>query len=469
MKRLWINSLTSRIFLSYCAVSLPLVVGRVFSGAGWLSLAAALTIGFAFSLMFAGSINRRIAQIVQRLSRVTDGASLADLVGRQHDEFAPLERFLAQMGHGIRANLARVTGEKETADSILRCMIEGVLVLDPKGRVLVINAQAKSVFQVPPSVDMDGAPLADLSRHPEVRVILEELRDHNFSEEVFSKEIELNGERWFRVNAAVLRDGAGTARGTILVFHDVSDIKRFERVRSDFVANVSHELRTPLTAIRGYVETLLHAPPANVTAQRQFLEIIDRHSARLTRLTEDLLVLSDLESGKAHMALQPIDASQLIQRVLEIFWERALKKNVRLQHFGEPALLMADPDRLQQLMINLIDNAVKYTPAGGQVTVATAVAPTGDSNSKYLELSVSDTGPGIPEKDLPRLTERFYRVDRARSRELGGTGLGLAIVKHIVQAHHGDLKFDSVVNKGTTVRVWLPLTQQVEMASASLH
>jgi thioredoxin type arsenate reductase len=178
----------------------------------------------------------------------------------------------------------------------------------------------------------------------------------------------------------------------------------------------------------------------------------------LSRLTEDLLTLSDLESGKIRLALQPVDPSQLIQRVLEVFWDQANKKNIKLTHNVTPDLpkLLGDLDRLQQLFINLIDNAIKYTPFGGAVTLTASCMPPQNGGASQVEIAVSDTGPGIPEKDLPRLTERFYRVDKARSRDLGGTGLGLAIVKHIIQAHKAELKIESQLNKGTTVRVRLP-------------
>jgi two-component system phosphate regulon sensor histidine kinase PhoR len=228
-------------------------------------------------------------------------------------------------------------------------------------------------------------------------------------------------------------------------------------MRSDFVANVSHELRTPLTAIRGYVETLMHTPPADPKESRQFLAIIDRHSERLSRLTQDLLTLSDLESGKIQLSLQPLDASQLIQRVLEVFWDQAARKQVKLTQKIEPELpnLLGDFDRLQQLFINLVDNALKYTPSGGEITLEARSLPPRNGGTAQIELAVIDTGVGISEKDLPRLTERFYRADKARSRDLGGTGLGLAIVKHIVQAHKGDLTIESVLKRGTTIRVRL--------------
>ncbi|MGH7888091.1 MAG: ATP-binding protein, partial [Candidatus Binatia bacterium] len=418
-------------------------------------------VGLLLAWLFSRYLSRRFQPLVLFSDQVAHGQFPQGLLqSRNSDEIALLERHLNDMSLKIRDNLQQITGEKEKADLILRCMIEGVLVLDPKGQVLVINDQAKAMFHVAEGRDLQGVSMLEISRHPEVHKILEEVLAFDFSARRYSKEVELAEERWFRVNAVRLCDSEDQRLGSILVFHDISDIKRFESMRSDFVANVSHELRTPLTAIRGYVETLLHTPPTDPRDSTQFLEIIDRHSERLSRLTEDLLTLSDLESGKIQLSLQPLDVSQLIQRVFEVFRDQAIKKGVKLTQRLEPGLarLLGDLDRLQQLFINLVDNAIKYTPSGGEVSL-TASHLTAQNGAGQIEIAVADTGPGISEKDLPRLTERFYRVDKARARDLGGTGLGLAIVKHIVQAHRGELNIDSMINKGTTVRIRLPIAR----------
>jgi two-component system, OmpR family, phosphate regulon sensor histidine kinase PhoR len=422
-------------------------------------LALASAAGLILAWLFSRYVSDRFRRLVQFSTQLSHGSYPQDFFpDRGADEIALLERHLNDMSVKIRNNLQQIIDEKEKADSILRCMIEGVLVLDPKGQVLVINDRAKAMFHVPHERDIHGASVLEISRHPEIHKILDEVLTFDFLSQRYSKEVELDDERWFRVNAVGLRDVRGSSLGSILVFHDITDIKRFETLRSDFVANVSHELRTPLTAIRGYVETLLHTPPANPSDSQQFLAIIDRHADRLSRLTEDLLTLSDLESGKIQLAVQSVDSSQLIQRVLEVFWDQANKKKIRLASSVAPALptLIGDLDRLQQLFINLVDNAIKYSPVGGQVTLTAMLAQSQNGGSSQVEIAVSDSGPGIPEKHLPRLTERFYRVDKARSRDLGGTGLGLAIVKHIVQAHKGELKIESEVNRGTTVRIRLP-------------
>jgi two-component system phosphate regulon sensor histidine kinase PhoR len=433
-------------------------------------LLLAATAGLFLAWLFSRFLSRRFQRLVQFSGQVARGNFPEDFFpGNDGDEIARLERHLSDMSLKIRDNLNQILSEKDKVDSILRCMIEGVLVLDPKGHVLVINDQARAMFHAAEGRDLHGLSMPEISRHPEVHKILEDVLGFDFSGPRYTKEVELDDDRWFRVNAVSLRDAQDRSLGSVLVFHDITDIKRFESMRSDFVANVSHELRTPLTAIRGYVETLLHTPPHDPGDGRQFLEIIDRHSERLTRLTEDLLILSDLESGKIKLMVHPLDVEQLIQRVFEVFRDQAIKKNIKLTERLEPDMprLLGDLDRLQQLFINLVDNAMKYTPDGGEVSL-TAARVTGADGFGQIEIAVTDTGPGIPEKDLPRLTERFYRVDKARSRDLGGTGLGLAIVKHIVQAHKGELRIESVINKGTTVRVRLPLAPSNRKPRATL-
>ena len=414
--------------------------------------------GLAVAYFFSRRLSNRVNRLAEFSKAVAEGQFAQPLLPRSgDDELNVLEQNLRDMSLKIRDNINALRSEKEKVDSILRCMVEGLVVIDPKGKVLLINEQAKTMFGVSEEQIRDGS-FVEISRSPAMRTILRDVLAIDFSKNTYSKRVSVEDGRWFRVNAVSLRNGTERPSGSILVFHDITEIQRLETVRSDFVANVSHELRTPLTAIRGYVETLLQHPPSDPADANQFLTIIDRHSERLSRLTEDLLVLSDLESGARKMTFKPVEAGQLVQGVLEIFWDRAAKKNVALSYLSSPGLplILGDYDRLQQLFINLVDNAVKYTPSAGSVTITATHAHFTAQADAWVELAVSDTGVGIADKDLPRLTERFYRVDKARSRELGGTGLGLAIVKHIVLAHGGELKIESAINHGTTVRVFLP-------------
>jgi two-component system phosphate regulon sensor histidine kinase PhoR len=259
--------------------------------------------------------------------------------------------------------------------------------------------------------------------------------------------------RIVQANAVPLVLGAGEIGG-VVVLHDVSELRRLEMVRTEFVANVSHELRTPLTAIRGYLETLLGGGLEDQEHARKFLEIVFRHTERLGRLLDDLTELSNIELGRVHLQLGPVAVGDVVESVLAIMRQRAEARRVALAVALPPDLpeVTADHDRLEQILINLVDNAVKYTGEGGRVTVS------GRRVDAFVALAVTDTGIGIPSTDLPRITERFYRVDKARSRELGGTGLGLAIVKHLVIAHGGELGIESQLGRGTTVHFTLPMS-----------
>lgn len=417
-------------------------------------------LGLLLALLFSRKFSRRVLRMAQFSQKVSQGSFPNEPIQPTgEDELSVLEKNLNEMSRSIQGKIKSVTAEKEKVESILRCMIEGVLVVDAHGRVILLNKNAQRMFHLPSAQDLRDASLMEISRHPEMKRLMEEVLACDCSANCFAKEVPLEEGKWFQVNAVSLRDADQQLLGYILVFHDVTELKRLETVRADFVANVSHELRTPVTAIRGYAETLLRTPPQDPKDAENFLSVIQRHSERLGRLIDDLLILSDLESGKIQLAKENVEAAKLVGQVLEIFQDQARKKGVSLSQQIAPELppILGDPDRLQQLVINLVDNAIKYTSGGGQVTViANRTTPPGSAESSAVEIAVVDTGCGIPEKDLPRLTERFYRVDKARSRELGGTGLGLAIVKHIVQAHQGHLQIESHPQKGTTVKVILP-------------
>jgi two-component system phosphate regulon sensor histidine kinase PhoR len=247
----------------------------------------------------------------------------------------------------------------------------------------------------------------------------------------------------------------------VFVFHDLTQLKSYETVRADFIASLTHELRTPLSAVCGYAETLAQGVDDPETGRR-FLGIIERQSRRLSRLIDDLISLSDLERGLTPLKFEPLEPRRVLEEAAELMREQARRAGITLEVKSAPDLqaIPADHDRMQQVMLNLLDNALKYTPRGGKVAAETRAAGIAVNGGKPgVEFVVADTGEGIPAADIPRLTERFYRVDRARSRELGGTGLGLAIVKHIVQLHQGKLRIESRLREGTTVTVWFPATR----------
>jgi len=371
-----------------------------------------------------------------------------------------------------------VRAAQHRLEDLLGGMIEGVLVIDSTGTVLLINSQAQMLLDLPRSELPLGKPLIELTRHPDLHQLVREVMSGGGAQRPFVRDLQLGGAAplMLQVTATPLPAAPSGRRSFILVFHDVSDLKRLERIRRDFVANVSHELRTPLAAIRGYAETLLGDAFDDQQRARRFLEIIERHTVRLGRLVDDLLTLSDLELGRAALRRVALHADDIVETTFEVLGHKALQAGITLSRDIAPGapLLDADEDRIEQALVNLVDNAIKYTPRGGHVMVsarATDVARTPEgailtAPDGFVEIAVTDTGIGVPPDDLPRLTERFYRVDKARSRELGGTGLGLAIVKHIVQAHGGSLRIESTLGEGTSVHLYVPRVR-VRSAAAS--
>jgi len=327
-------------------------------------------------------------------------------------------------------------------------MVEGLLLLGQDGRIQLANHAFSSLLGVTGEVQN--------------RTIMEVLRLHELSglvekvargEQVLGYELRVSGvaERFLEVSAAAISDGHGGNRGTILVFHDVTRLKQLERTRQEFVANVSHELRTPLSLIKGYTETLLDGAKDNREVAKKFLQTIQRNSERLQLLIEDLLTISELESGRIKMNLQSVALRTLVDRVFEDLKTRAVARKIVLANEVPELQIRCDADRLQQVLGNLVDNAIKYGRAEGRVTVRGQKV-----NGGAVEVRVQDDGPGIPAESLERVFERFYRVDKARSREQGGTGLGLSIVKHIVQSHGGRVWAKSEVGKGATFYFTLP-------------
>jgi two-component system phosphate regulon sensor histidine kinase PhoR len=418
-------------------------------------------LGLAAALALSRRMLRRIQRLVTFASRLAAGEPPPYIAPERRDALGLLEAQLGDMARSVAGTIAELRVEQERLEAILRGMVEGVLVTDLAGAVVLMNARSRELLAVPVEVDTRGRPLVELTRDPALGEVVRELAA---GAAIASRDVTLAGGNGptLQVNAARLRGADGESFGYVLVLHDVTELRRLEVIRRDFVANVSHELRTPLTAIKGYAETLLGAAGDDRETARRFLAVIDRHSERLGRLINDLLALSDLELGRTPLRLIPVAVGPVVDDVLQIFAESVARKGVRVGAQVAAGLppVHADGDRLRQVLINLVDNAIKYTPEGGQVLVR-AVSATGTEHAGMVEISIEDSGIGIPAQDLPRLTERFFRVDKARSRELGGTGLGLAIVKHIVQAHGGSLSISSALGQGTTVRVIFPAADGV--------
>ncbi len=339
-------------------------------------------------------------------------------------------------------------------EAIFNSMVEGLLLLDERGRVQLANHAFAQLFEL--RADITG------------RTILEVLRLHELAEMVerlgpdrpwTSREMRLPGivDLWLRISAAAIFSADGTRQGTILVFHNLTRLKQLERTREEFIANVSHELRTPLSHIKGYVETLLDGAKNDPDVSTRFLETIARNADRLELLIEDLLTISELESGRVTLRLQTVELHAAVAKVFDDFKSRAQARKIALTDETAAHTVHADPGRLEQVLSNLVDNAIKYGRPGGRVVVGAR-----NTDDAKVEVSVKDDGVGLPPEALERVFERFYRVDKARSREQGGTGLGLAIVKHIVQGHGGKVWARSEPGKGATFYFTLPATEPTE-------
>ncbi|MCW5550531.1 MAG: PAS domain-containing protein [Verrucomicrobiae bacterium] len=333
-------------------------------------------------------------------------------------------------------------------EAVFNSMVEGLLLVDDRGRVQLANQAFANLFET--RGEIIGKALLEILRLHELPEMLERI---NSGSPWVSRELKYPGppELWLRVSAAAILNPDGRRHGTILVFHNQTRLKQLERTREEFVANVSHELRTPLSHIKGYVETLLDGAKDDPQVATRFLQTIARNAERLTLLIEDLLTISELESGRVTLNLQLLSLHQLVGKVCDDFKARAAGKQVLILNEVPKLKVRADAIRLEQVLSNLVDNAIKYGRADGRVTIGASAA----SEAK-VELFVRDDGPGLPAEALERVFERFYRVDKARSREQGGTGLGLSIVKHIIQGHGGRVWAKSEAGKGATFYFTLP-------------
>jgi len=423
--------------------------------------AVALLVALGIGIFVAGRVTRPVVEMQDVARQMSEGHFDVRAPARSPDEIGTLGRSLNVMAGRLREKIGDLEREQAKAKAVLDAMVEGVIATDGHDHIILINERARGIFGLG-TARVERRPLLEVVRNVNLHDVLVAGRDA-MDGGVVSREVRLPepADRVLQVHAVGLKF-PGDERGVVVILHDITELRRLEQVRTEFVANVSHELRTPLTAIQGYLETLLDGALEEREHARKFLEIVFRHTERLGRLTDDLTDLSNIELGKVSLRLEPTSVAEIADSVVTIISPRASGGQVKVEARLPVDLpeVLADRDRLSQILINLVDNAVKYTPKGGQVTVEGRVDPAG-----MVEVTVRDTGVGIPKADLPRLTERFYQVDKARSRDLGGTGLGLAIVKHLVLAHGGELDIESELWKGTSVRFTLP--RGVRTASAT--
>ena len=404
----------------------------------------------------ARSLTHPISELTEKAIQLVSRTLHREVQVSSTDEMGGLAKVVGEMDIQFRNQIEEMSKEKDYLQTILKGMTEGVLVVDGRGRILTVNDALRKLLSLSSDVS-DKMPL-EIIRNAELEgAIRKALHDG----ENIALELDLgkSGEKTIEVNVVSilpssrsLDEGSEGIRGAIAVFHDITRLKELEKIRQDFVANVSHELRTPLTTIKGYAETLLEGALKEDQAF-QFVQVIKRHTDRLTKIVEDLLMLSRIETKEFHLKLEVVPLPNFIDDILDFVKDPAEKKKISLSRNEIPPSLSVQGDRnhLEQVLINLLDNAIKYTPEGGRVTVSAI-----EKDSKDIQFSVEDNGIGIPKEDLSRIFERFYRVDKGRSKELGGTGLGLSIVKHLVQAHGGSVWVESQLGKGSTFYFTLP-------------
>ena len=410
-------------------------------------LVSSAAVAFLFSRRLTTPI-RDMEHFTERLRR---GETPGTLMIRSSDEIGLLAENINYMVDELQKRIAALQEEKAKVEAAFSSALDGILILDHQGRIEIVNRGMWAMIGERYR-DIVGKTPLEAFRNLGLQKALDKYRSGDMP---VSQEIELGDGEPVMLDVSITPvRGVDAAEGkTMLVFHDVTRLKKLERMRVDFVANVTHEIKTPLTAILGFVETLQEGAIEDRETAKKFLSTIARHAERLNRLVEDLLTISNIELGEMRFCFESVALSGVAQSVLHMIQLKAREKKIELTSAipEDFPLISADRDRLSQILINVLDNAVKFTSEGGTVTLSAAQAA-----GNEVVVKIADTGIGVPRDEIPRLGERFYRVDKTRSRELGGTGLGLSIVKHLMTAHKGRMEVESLLGRGTTVSLYFP-------------
>ncbi|MFH1912612.1 MAG: ATP-binding protein [Pseudomonadota bacterium] len=412
------------------------------------------------SLVLALMFSVRAISPIRKLAAFTEKARTGKISGKirieSRDEIGALAENINAMVDVLQEKIRIADEERRQLQSVFAGMAEGIMVLDKEGRIETLNRGMEELIGSRIG-ELYGRTILDAFRNVQLQDALERFRATG--ETVF-QEITLGEENPVVLDATIsaIQDETDGVQKTMLVFHDVTRLKKLERIRTDFVANVTHEIRTPLTAIIGFVETLQQGAVDDRQKARTFLKTIHENAQRLNRLVDGLLTLSGIEMGETNLRPERLAMGDVLDHALAVVATRVAEKKLTIIKEIPKALppVRADRDRLVQILLNILDNAVKFTPAEGTITV-TALP----STDVYLTVRIADTGVGIPKGEIPRLGERFYRADKTRSREPGGTGLGLSIVKHLMKMHQGRMSIDSSLGHGTTVSLQFPIFQEL--------
>ncbi len=411
----------------------------------------ALALAFALSIVFSRHFSARIRELTQFSVRIARGEFSPLRYRGAGDELHDLARSLNQTAEALSATIERLTEERNRSATILESMVEGVVVVDPSKRIVFGNSAFRRLVQA--GEEIAGKDLLEVVRLVGLHTALDDALRHQRGMRVHASGEGATKGAW-DISIASVMSATGQLAGAVAVLHDISEVRRLEQVRRDFIANVSHELKTPLATILGFAETLLTGALEDQEHNRRFVGIIRDQAASMAKLTEDLLDLSQIEAGQLKLQLEPLVLPELLTNCLHAM-EPAIKQKRLALSLDMPAPLpsvRADRMRLRQVVGILLDNAAKYTPEGGRVTLRAFASEV----KKTVTVQVEDTGIGILSTDLPRVFERFYRVDKSRTRESGGYGLGLAIARHIVENHGGRIWAESQAGRGSTFSFTLP-------------
>lgn len=458
------DRVTTGEFDGYVRLSMSLATVEKGLAQGWFWMFGGLLILF----LVAGLVSYRVAagltKPLEQITRVAHRISGFDYDARvkldRKDEIGQLGLAINGMADSLQQQLKRIRDNEDLMQNVLANMTGGILMVDTSERIALINREAERILHMKGELLL-GKSYQVLKRNYEFIKFMEEgiARKEAVQEErnVYDPE-----EKILLFDSVPMFEDNGNYRGMLFLLQDVTEIRRLERIRSEFVANVSHELKTPIAAVKGFAETLLAGGVKDEETARSFLQIIYDEGDRLNRLIGDILELSKIESKRVPLEYAPVQLKELFDSIYEVLLPAARKKSISMSHdVPEHLFIEGDEDRLRQIFMNLLSNAISYSLEGGKVRVSASIAGE-DGAEEKIRFTVSDTGIGIPKKDLPRIFERFYRVDKARSRGSGGTGLGLSIVKHLVELHRGTIRVESKVGEGTTFILELPLMHALD-------
>lgn len=434
----------------------------------WFGLITGLLLLLAVAAAASWRIARGMTKPLEAVTRAAQRIRNMDYEARvevdPRGEIGELGRAVNAMAESLQQQMVRIRQKESQLESVLDNMTSGIVMINRAGVILLLNRMAEELLGMP-ARDLLGRHYTEARQQYELMQMIGdalERREHLRDELTFY----YPEERQIEINLVPI-EGRDDSGGLLLVLQDVTAIRRLERMRSEFVANVSHELKTPIAAVKGFAETLLGGAGSDPETQRAFLKIIHDESDRLNRLVNDILELSKIESRRAPLLFSPVELGPFIGKTVELLAKEAERKNIRIEtEVGDELYVEADEDRLRQIVVNVLSNAINYTPEGGRVRIQVEPVASGDGqiaeedDYDAIRIRISDNGIGIPKKDLPRIFERFYRVDKARSRSSGGTGLGLSIVKHLVELHRGSIAVESTVGVGTTFTIELPVLQE---------